>query len=368
MKRTVQVFLQLHEANKYALVKNPILRRLAVVLLDNIVELQLVRRAQTAFLYDETNWRDGVRKYDRKVRYGVAYKHARLLEFAVEMGWISQEDMFILRYAHRVRNAFYHEGRYDGLDAELAIRLLYRFICGYFPIARANHGVTQLSPYDPIPIDSAHDDSGGFSPLLLGIEGDARDGWSFSELIKSERYWKNALERILTYRPTDDIRLLIHKKVVGFIDELDANLRFLSENDTLDFNEVLIRRFARITPALAGWIEQGWRMDSRVALNIYLAALKDEERLLDIADEAERATAFHKLVNGHRFKLRPLTRQKIVGCRKRAQRILTSTEGVGISVFLRMEEDLHAVAGALQELTFDVNCYIDARVNEMLGK
>ena len=48
-----QIFMQLREANRYACAKNPHLRRLAVVLLDNIIEFQLWRKADRAFLFEK---------------------------------------------------------------------------------------------------------------------------------------------------------------------------------------------------------------------------------------------------------------------------------------------------------------------------
>src|SRR5688572_23713452 len=102
MEQSNQVFLQLREANRYALVQNPVLRRLAVVLLDNIVELQLSRKAQNALMFDETTRYAGVRQHDRKVRRNVGRFHAELVGFAKAQGWINEQDCSLLQYAHEV--------------------------------------------------------------------------------------------------------------------------------------------------------------------------------------------------------------------------------------------------------------------------
>src|SRR4051812_25676091 len=103
-----QIFLQLREANRHASASLPQEKRLAVVLLDNLLELQLHRKAELEFLLDETTWYAGVRAYDRKTRTSVLRRYPELVQFAVTRKWITSDEGIFLSYAHRIRNEYYH--------------------------------------------------------------------------------------------------------------------------------------------------------------------------------------------------------------------------------------------------------------------
>jgi len=364
-----QIIVQLREANRYALAKNPLLRRLAVILLDNIIELQLQNRARFAFLQDRTTWYHGVRKHDKHTRKGVAGNYGRLLAFAQSEDWISAEDAALLQYVHRVRNAFYHEGDHESLDAELSIRLCYRFAAKLFSIWTTSQFGVMVSPYDAIPLDATDEDGTGQCPLLIGSETDeGEDLWTQSSKIRSQAYWGSCLETILTYRPTDDIRILIHRKVTAFLDQIENNIDNITEDPELDFNWILSRRFAVFSPAFVRNIRENKPIHALGALNIYLAVQAHEEKLLDIADEVQRATQFHQLLHNHPFDSAPVTRTQIATSRKTAETILSDKEEQGIATFLKIEDEFNAIADVLREMVWDLDGYIEERIDEIRGK
>src|SRR5262245_30796096 len=104
METVNQIIVTLKEADIFARSRNPHHHRLAVVLLDNIIELQLRRKSERTFAFDETTWFSGVRKYDQKQRKKVSRNHADLLALAVAESWISEDESKLLAFAHRIRN------------------------------------------------------------------------------------------------------------------------------------------------------------------------------------------------------------------------------------------------------------------------
>jgi hypothetical protein len=369
MKITNQVFLQLREANRYALAKNPLQRRFAVILLDNIIEVQLNRKARAALYHDQTTWYSGVRQHNKKVRFGVSRAYKNLLDFAHDNGWIDEGDISLLTYAHAVRNSFYHQGSYDELDAELAIRLLYRFVEARFPVWKGSGSVIQISPHDSIPIEDAMDDASGFCPLVLSANGKARRGFDACDDVQSEAYWKKAMKAILTYRPQDDICQLIFRKLNEFLEDIASRKHFINENKDLDFREVLVRRFGVHTPWFShDLLDSSKSIHARGALNIYLALLKEEETLLDIADPAERATAFHKRLKEHKFVLNPISHQKLTALKVKAKKVVTMAHTEGIALFLDMERELAPIAAALREMAWDLDGYYDHVSDLLRGK
>ncbi len=264
MESMNKIFMQLREADKYARAKNPHLRRFAVMLLDNVIELQLRRKAQWESARDRTTWYDGVRRHGHKVRKQVLRNNAELYEFARQIDWISEDGYRILTYAHEVRNECYHEGRYERIDVELAIRLLYKFIREYFPTWRTCLPMISISPYDAIPIEEAAED-GGFSPLIV-IPGEFwRDELKQSDVVQDPKYWEGALDRLLRYTPADDLRMLIFKKLTELLDSTETYLDSITENP-MDYNWVLSNRFCVCTPAFIEWIKEGQQIRNPLAL------------------------------------------------------------------------------------------------------
>jgi hypothetical protein len=368
MRTTNQILLQLREADRYARAKNPHLRRLSVVLLDNIVELQLWRKADLEFLFDGTTWYNGVREHNHKLRHTVSRNRADLLAFAKKQAWIGADDVHLLRYAHRVRNSFYHEGKWDGLDAELAIRLLYQFVNRHFPIWRGAQGLIEVSPHKPIPIETAEEDATGFCPLMVLCGDNSKEDAFGSGEAQSEVHWKAAIGRILTYRPTEAIQALIRRKIVQSLDEVEYRIRFINESKDIDFTWVTAHRFAVFSPMFERLTMERKRMSASGALNMYLAILDNEEKLLDISDPAERARAFHRLLDAHSFVKDPLSSENVEAWRAKAETIMTLTEGQGIAIFLEMQEDLYQIGRALGEMAGDLDGHIQMLIDEARGK
>ncbi len=104
------------------------------------------------------------------------------------------------------------------------------------------------------------------------------------------------------------------------------------------------------------------------ALNIYLAVLSSEEKLLDIPDETERAVAFHKLLDQHTFIRDPLPRERLVALREEADGVVEGTEKEGVSTFLRIEEELAKVLPAIQEFAHDLDWYFEQELDLRRGK
>jgi hypothetical protein len=359
-----QIILTLREADAFASAKNPHYQRLALVLLDNIVELQLRRKSEVEFAFDRTTWYAGVRKHSLRRRKAVSRCHSELLALAVDLSWITEDDSRLLAYAHRIRNRIYHEGRPEhATDLLLGITLLYRFIRQHFPLWQ-HGGIALMIPSEsPIAIGEAKNDPSGRSPPVFGFEN-ADDGpFGVPRGFQSEEHWSRMLGHCLTFDDSFDVRPLIAQRIRTLIDSVQRNFDYLTESDDIDFNAVLAMRFSMMTPWFSRNEIAGKTMHAPVvALNIYLAVLDSEERLLDIADESERATEFHKLVNGHEFLDDVISAFQLDRYRQAAEDVTKQSESAGISQFLEIEEQLERIARAGSECTSDLQGYVNTRL------
>ncbi|HET6324465.1 MAG TPA: hypothetical protein VFG04_07175 [Planctomycetaceae bacterium] len=359
METVNRILVTLVEANHLACATNPHHQRLAIVLLDNIIELELRRTAEKAFLWDRTTWYAGVRKHNRKRRNLVSRQFHELLTLAAEESLITDDDTQQLAYTHRVRNRVFHQGwPEDSSDLLLSITLLYRFIRRHFPIWRSS-GWLMLPRESAIPIAEAKDDHSGRAPLLFGFEDPkSEECLDFMHGFQSESHWSRVLEHCLTFDDSRDVRPLIKQRITNLLDKIEQRIDYLTESDLTDFNSVLAQRFSIMTPVFEEYEIQGKAMrDPATALNIYLAVLDSEERLLDIADPAERAAKFHEILDAHKFRPDIISSLQLDEYRQRAQRVTTQSEPIGITQFLEIEERLEAVGRAASECALDLDAY-----------
>jgi hypothetical protein len=359
-----QIILTLREADNLARSRNPHHHRLAIVLLDNIIELQLRRKTVWTFAFDRTTWFSGVRKHDRKQRKNVSRSHPDLLALAVSEAWITEEESKLLDFAHRVRNRAYHEGdAEDEADLRIGITLLYRFIRRHFPAWRQGRMWMAEYPNPPIPVADAVNDTSGRSPLLFGFEEDGSCNF------QREEHWAQLIDRCLTFDDSQDIRPLIKRRIVNLIDDVQGCIDQITEDDKMNFVPVLADRFAPISHVFCCCPKVSRSKIGPVgALNIYLAVIDSEERLLDIADEAERDKEFHKLVGEHEFQDDVISSLDLGKYRAIAETATERTESEGVAQFLAIEEQLKKVAYAARECASDLDRHIQYLIDVKRGK
>ena len=371
MKNINQILVTITEANRLATAKNPHHQRLALLLLDNVIEIQLRRRSEMAMMFDETTWYSGVRMYDRKRRKKVARFHGELLGLAVEEGFITAQDQQLLSYGHRLRNHLYHEGREeDDTDLELGICLLFRFIANYFPDWRGAGMLMMIPSESAIAHTEAMSDQSGQAPLKFGFESEDPDTlFADTNGFSKSDHWQSILDTMITFDLKMDVRPLIARRIQNLIDRLQRNIGFLTEYDDNDFNGVLGHRFAIMTD----WFFENQKNDNamndpRVAVNIYLAVMEHEERLLDIEDPNERAREFANIVNAHDFKKDILSSIDFAGYQQLIDDVASKSEAEGIKHFLDSESQLRKLGGAVEECAMDLDGYTQHMIDVIRGK
>lgn len=365
-----QILVQLAEADRFAGAANPHCRRLAIVLLDNIVELQLRRKSETEFLFDRTTWYSGPRKHSHQTRRAIFRWHKELVAFAERYGWLDSREARVLSYAHRIRNEAYHEGGFNALDGELAVRMLYALIKRRFPEWRTARGLLFISPNAPVRIEHASEDKSGNAPLVTRDEPKKGDILSQSSDIESAAYWEQAIGDVLKYKGTGDTRQLIHERIVAYLDDLERSMEFIEhDSEGINFFDVISHRMTILTPAFSNAVIDGKSTQSyNYALNVYAAVLPEEERLLDIIDPRDRAAACHKLFSQHRFDRKFMPKERVRKYRRQAASVLEMDDARGVQFFLQIEADLSAKREVVRELVCDLDGHISHLIDAARGK
>ncbi len=248
---TNQILIQLNEATLLANSGNPHKKRLAVILLDNMIEVQLRRKIDNLFSWDRTTWYRGSRKFTRSERKKATRGFKELLKFAVDSKWISADERDELTFSHRVRNLSYHTGKDNSFyeqqlhkPVEIALYLLYSFISNRFLEWGTCTSLREGCPVPPQP---------GYEIVQFGSH-------------KSFDPWVAVLPSILDYHCDESIPVLISDYLYTSISDTLNQISYIEEylNSGNDFNYVL---------------NQYWYLT-----DIYGKKIKENEILNDLKD------------------------------------------------------------------------------------
>jgi hypothetical protein len=150
MDKVVLLKTQLSEAASFARSKQLGHKRLAVILLDNFVEIQLSGMISQKFSWDGLYYFQD-RKYSVDRRVKILNHYDELLTSCVEEGIISSDERRLLAYCHGVRNNLYHKVDEETLLIQIAIIILSAIIVKHQPTWKSGRSFTQWSvhTFDP---------------------------------------------------------------------------------------------------------------------------------------------------------------------------------------------------------------------------
>jgi uncharacterized protein YutE (UPF0331/DUF86 family) len=280
-----RILIQLNKAVDAANSDYPQERGIAVTLFDNLIELQLFKRAETIFLIDSTTWYNGNREFNYKTRNSSLAYYDSLLKFLKNNEVITERDFEILKYAHSIRNAVYHQGELDNLKLDLAILIYYDFI---------NRTISKWKSLLGIIFCSS---SSGYEKIDFG-QGLEKD----SIALDHNKYFDNAVKYILSkFR----IRSIINEKVKNIletqVDRIKDAIEFInSESPSINFYDVL-GRYWYLNDDFFNFYKQGRKpknLDSILLLYGFLR--ENKESLDDIEDLKKRQVEGKKLLRKYR--------------------------------------------------------------------
>lgn len=129
MEKVILLKTQLAEASRLAKTKTIAHDRLAVILLDNFVEIQLSALMKEKFIFDNPYYNP--KKYSVTQRKKILNNYGDLLRTCVAEQIIDSDEMRILTFCHSVRNNLYHKVDEERLLAKIALNILYDIITRY---------------------------------------------------------------------------------------------------------------------------------------------------------------------------------------------------------------------------------------------
>jgi len=145
MENVILLKTQLAEAAKYGKSKDFRFQRLAVILLDNFVEIKLNSLAKQKFMFDTELSKYTEKKYSEKKRKKILTNYDELLKFSLGENTINEKEKYLLLFCHDVRNNLYHSIYDEELLVTISLKILKNFITEKQPLWGNVNFITQYN-------------------------------------------------------------------------------------------------------------------------------------------------------------------------------------------------------------------------------
>ncbi|MEX2477553.1 MAG: hypothetical protein WD357_03890 [Gracilimonas sp.] len=279
-----RILIQLDSAVNCANSPYPQKKSIAVILFDNLIEVQLYKRAENSFIWDRTTWYNGSRFHDSRTRNKALSYYDNLLKFSKDNKVINQSDFEILKYAHSIRNSVYHKGDLNELKIELALLIYYDFTKNTllkWGSPNSLIGYTNLPGYEKI---------------------DFGQGLSDEVLPEHEKYFESALNTILgKLKMTENLTKTIQRILRKQIERIEWSIEFISkESKTINFYDVL-GRFWYLNSDFFEYYKDGRKPKNLDSILLLYGFLREHQDYLDdIHDLKIRQQKGKKLLRQYR--------------------------------------------------------------------
>lgn len=150
MEKVILLKTQLVEAARLGRSKDFRFQRLAVILLDNFVEIQL-----SSLIKNKFHWNNYFsfkeKKYKAREKKKILTNYEELLRASVKENIINKEELFLLSFCHDIRNNLYHKIEEEKLLVSVALRILQDIISNKQPSWKNTRNFISFSsnPIDP---------------------------------------------------------------------------------------------------------------------------------------------------------------------------------------------------------------------------
>lgn len=214
MEKVVLLKTQLAEAVKYAKMDDFRFQRIAVILLDNFVEIQLKGLIKEKFFWDgKLIFQE--KKYSEKHRERILNNYDELLKTSEKENFINAKERFMLAFCHNVRNNLYHNIGKEALLVKVAIQILHSIILEKQPNWKNTKGFTTITVKTNDPYRRKNE-------KLARLSGNSDKDWTYF----MEKYFN-----ILDKRKCTTSKLLYYN-MIQKIRNIRENYRFLRKEYT----------------------------------------------------------------------------------------------------------------------------------------
>lgn len=334
MERVILLKTQLAEAAKYAKIDNFRFQRIAVILLDNFIEIQLKGLIKEKFFWDG-NLIFQEKKYTEKHRERILNNYDELLRTSEKENFINAKERFILAFCHAVRNNLYHNIREESLLVKVAIQLLHSIILEKQPKWKSTKGFTTITSATIDPYRRK-------TQKLVGLSGNSDKDWIYF----LEKYFN-----ILDKRKST-ISKLLYYNMIQKIKSIRENYRFLKKEYTHFF------------PHAYGWefndylLHYSFRIQNHTKLEVIKENNSKEDRKKEFKSE------FIKYQNKWQYKRYNRLRE----IEKKAKELSYLDMFGSLEKYLSLREELNLIHDSIENAASELDNSIQLAIDIARGK
>lgn len=335
MRKCVLLKIQLAEAAKYAAKDEIPYKRLAVIMLDNFIELQLSSLLKLGDFRGYIPNKQERMKYAAETRQGLQ-SYDKLIALSKKRGIIEEDERYMLDFCHTVRNNLYHHAKEEKLLMDVALRMLHDTIIKRQPTWKNASMGTAFMTGDEDPFFEKR-----------------RSGPYFMDY-NSEKEWTEFLKKHFTFidkkAPTIDV--LLSQNIL----EKTATIR--------DYYKFLDGEYSIFYPYANDWGFNEFVMNYSFP-KIYARELESINR---IEDKEERENAKVDLHAEHIRRWKRKDMRRITGIEKQAKGMKDLSDYHALQRFRSLQPDLLLIYYSLENAVSDLDGAINLARDIARGK
>lgn len=349
-----RILIQLNKAVECANSEYLPERSIAVTLFDNLIEVQLFKRAESNLMWGTTTWYNGSRFHNAKTRDKALSYYDNLLKYSKDNKTISERDFEILKYAHSIRNSAYHKGTLDEMKIDLAILIYYDFLQRNLPKWGSPNGLI------------------GFTDLPGYKKIDFGQGLKDEFLPEYEDYFKSSLSCILEkLQLTNDLTKTVVSIISKQIERIEWAIDFIkSESKTLNFYDVL-GRFWYLNSDFIEFYKEGRKPKNLNSILLLYAFIREHQDYLDdIPDLKFRQKEGKKLLRQFRSNQNGTYPHwtNLAKIKQRVNKLKGNEPNIVLKNLVDIENKIAYLYTDLDEASSDLDGYIQELIDRARGK
>jgi len=329
MERVILLKTQLAEAAKLAIATDFAHQRLAVILLDNFIEIQLSSLMKKKFSYDDM-FLSKPPKYNYALRKQITYNYDVLLKSVIDESIITADERDLLVFCHDVRNNLYHKIEEEHLVTSIALQFLVGLINKYQPQWRSGRDIMSWNMKTKDPYATA-------------------DGNRFMHDTNTEAEWTAFLVTHFNCIPTGT------KTPAELLTEHLAN----KIERAKEHYEFLLEEYAIFSPGSKDWkLNEFLRWYSFFNVNDF-----EIKRLQKEVGAVEYNSAFKKLIVDYANKWRPVNENRLLALENGIKKLQGGSGHQALVKFKSYRKEVYMIHEALSRAVGDLEAQIDIAID-----
>lgn len=328
MEKVILLKTQLAESAQFAKSKRFGHNRLAVILMDNFVEIQLSGLMGNKFLLDEISASKG-KKYSQERRAKIFSNYDELLKASIKENIITEDEHKLLSFCHGVRNNLYHKGDEEKLLIRIATIILQQIIVKYQPFWKSAKNVTSWSKKTNDPYNSREK--------------------SFSHSWNTENDWKSFLNKHFNCidKRTKTASALISEYLVQKTKETKGNMRFIKDEFHIFFQQT-----------------KDWNFnDFLIHYSFYNVKHEEIERIKENPNKAEINIQINRLFLLYKQNWRYKRKDRLAVLEKSFKQFTKLPVEKAIEKFMTYKEEVKMIHESFKKAARDLDQIIDEAID-----